>query len=155
MRRTLSRVLRGVALLALAGITMPIAVAAQEEAETPPAVEYRQAIMQGLRNHGGAIRAMMGGDISYDHVVHQATIVNSLAQMLGDVFPSGSGHETSRALPAIWERSGEFSEHVSTLQSAAAGLLEAARAGDEAGVGEGVRGVFGTCRGCHTDFRAR
>ena len=75
--------------------------------------------------------------------------------MLGDVFPAGSGHDSSRALPAIWERSGDFAEQVSAIQTAAASLLEAAQAGDQDGIGEGLRGVFGTCRGCHTDFRAR
>jgi len=149
------RLLHALAMAVLIGAVTP-AVAMAQDAEAPPAVTYRKALMQGLRHSTAAMRTLMGDEVPYtDHVLHQATVINGLAAMMGDVFPDGTAHAESRALASVWDSPGDFSEKVGTIQTAASQLLSAARANDMNGVGEALRAVGGTCRGCHTDFRAR
>ena len=69
--------------LAALGIGMPTAASAQD-AEAHPAAEYRQALMQGLRHHTGALRALLGGDVDFEgHVVRHAGAIQGIATMAG------------------------------------------------------------------------
>jgi cytochrome c556 len=133
---------------------LPAGVSAQE-ADLTPAQEYRQLIMDGLDAHNRAIRTLLGGDLDQSrHLLDHAMAIQSLAGMLPDVFPEGSGPGT-RSMAEIWQDWAGFMEKVTALQSASATLVEAARGGDQAAVGEAARAVGGTCRDCHRPFRAR
>ena len=128
---------------------------AMAQDENVPA-EYRKSLMQGFRHHQAALRTLLDGGVEYaGHVAQHASAIHGLAVMAGDAFPEGSGGEGSRALPAIWENQGGFMERVQALQSAAAQLDEAASSGDMDATMEAAGALGQTCRGCHTDFRAR
>ena len=140
--------------LVLALLAIPSGIAAQD-AELTPAQEYRHSIMTGFDAHNGAIRAILAGDIDQPgHVLDHAIALHGLANMLADVFPEGSG-EGTRAMAEVWQDWDGFMEKVSALQSASGALVEAARSGDEAAIGEAARGVGMSCRSCHQGFRAR
>ena len=134
--------------------SIPLAASAQE-AEPHPAAEYRQALMQGLRSHTGALRALLGGDVDYDgHVLHHAEAVQGIAAMALNAFPEGTGGEGSRAMDEIWANWDDFLVKARALKEGADALAEAAASGDMALVEEAMSAVGGSCRGCHTDYRA-
>ena len=142
--------------LTLVGLTVAVPTsAAAQDAEPHPAAEYRQALMQGLRSHTGALRALLGGDVSYEgHVQHHAEAVQGIATMALNAFPEGTGGEGSRAMDEIWANWDDFLTKAQALKDAADGLAAAASSGDMAAVGEAMSDVGGSCRGCHTDYRA-
>ena len=140
--------------LVLALLAIPSGISAQET-ELTPAQEYRHFIMTGFDAHNGAIRAVLGGDVDQPgHILDHAIALQGLANMLADVFPEGSG-EGTRAMAEVWQDWDGFMEKVTALQSASGALVEAARSGDEAAIGEAARGVGMSCRSCHQSFRAR
>ncbi len=144
--------------LAVAAIaaSLPTTVAAQDtEVEPHPAAEYRQSLMQGLRAHTGALRGLLGGDVAYEgHVLHHAEAVQGIATMALNAFPEATGGEGSRAMDAIWENWNDFLTKARALKEGADALAAAAGSGDMAAVDEAMSAVGGSCRGCHTDYRA-
>ncbi|NNF28962.1 MAG: cytochrome c [Gemmatimonadetes bacterium] len=149
-------VVRNLCTLASFGMALaiPFGVHAQE-AEPHPAAEYRQSLMQGLRSHTGALRALLGGDVTYEgHVVHHAEAVQGIATMALNAFPEATGGEGSRAMDAIWENWDDFLTKARALKDGADALAAAASSGDMAAVDEAMSAVGGSCRGCHTDYRA-
>lgn len=124
--------------------------------DRPALSDYRAALMDGLRSHNGALRALAAGDVSEsDHIVLHARAVADVAEMLQGVWPAGSGGEGTRALPAIWAEQGDFQSKLEELRGIASTLRDRAEAGDMDGVGSSLQELGSTCRGCHTDYRAR
>ena len=87
-------------LLAAAAMLLPAAASAQD---AEAVINYRKGVMQGFRHANGALRAISrdGVDFSDDHVLQNALIIQALANMVGDLFPEGTGTEAgeTRALP--------------------------------------------------------
>ena len=139
--------------LLLAALSTAVELSAQDR---PPLSEYRASLMEGLRSHNGALRALTGDDVSEPgHIVLHARAVADVAEMLQGVWPAGSGGEGTRALPAIWDQQDDFRSKLESLRAITSVLRESAEAGDMAGVGSALQDLGGTCRGCHTDYRAR
>ena len=149
MNQLHKRLLTALVVTAGVGFTAPTAVAAQEAS---PEAAYRQSLMGALRLHMGAIRAVTSGVAPAGHVEHHAVSFERMAQALANAFPEGSG-EGSRALPAIWENRNDFMDQVSSIQSASAQLVTAARSGDADAIGAAMQGVQGTCGDCHRGYR--
>ena len=143
--------------LALLALVAALPSAAELSAQDrPPLSAYRASLMEGLRSHNGALRALSGGDVSESgHIVLHARAVADVADMLQGVWPAGSGGEGTRALPAVWEENDDFRSKLEGLRAITAALRDRAEAGDMAGVGSALEDLGGTCRGCHTDYRAR
>jgi cytochrome c556 len=119
---------------------------------TPQA--YRVGIMQQFQANQAAINAArMGQAGAPSHVLARATIIQQLAMMLSDAFPAGSAGEGSRALPAIWTNTADFQARVQQIQTAANGLVEAARSGNAEQVQTAATAVQGACGACHMAFR--
>ena len=131
----------GAALAAL--ISMPLAATEGE-------ADYREHTMEAV---GGHMQAMV--DIlkqSVPHTAHMALHANAmadLASIAGTLFPAGS--EGGDALPAIWENSDDFAEHIAAFEEAANDLKAAAAGGD--GVGPAVQKLGQACMGCHDSYR--
>lgn len=135
-------------------VSIPVGVVAQT-AEPHPAAEYRQSLMQGLRAHTGALRGLLGGEVSYEgHVLHHAEAVQGIATMALSAFPEGTGGEGSRAMDLIWEQWDDFLTKARALKEGADAMAAAAAAGDMAALDEAMSAVGGSCRGCHSDYRA-
>jgi len=139
----------GIALVGALALVAPSGVAAQDG--PPPAVAYRQAMMQAIRSNLAQLRAATAVNHP-DHVVQYTRALYGLGEMLGEVFPAGTA-EGSRALPAIWQNRADFDAKVKAFQDATAQLLEAGERRDAAAVTAAAQAVQGTCGGCHTPYR--
>ena len=97
-------------LLLLASLSAPLTVNAQD---ADPVITYRKSVMQGFRLHNGAVRSIQEGVVRYpDHLLSHALSIQSLANMLSDLFPEGSSTRETQALPVIWENSIGFGQIV-------------------------------------------
>ncbi|MGI9625916.1 MAG: c-type cytochrome [Longimicrobiales bacterium] len=141
------------ALIAFAAQGSVQALNAQDD-DPPPASAYRTALMQSMRHHVGALRALVGGDVPYEgHVAHHAEAVAGIAAMAGDAFPEGTGGEGTRASTDIWDNWDDFLTQYSALRTAADALSAGAQAGDMSAVEAALSDVGSTCRGCHQPYR--
>ena len=126
------------------------------------AIKARQSMFQLYNFNTGILGAMAKGKIPYDAAIatEAATNLSAVANLGQSQFwPAGSDNETdgnarTRALPAIWETFPAIVEKADALKAAAADLIPAAGAGLESL--QGAMGAVGeSCKGCHTDFRAK
>jgi cytochrome c556 len=155
------RNLAAATVLALMAAGSTLALAADEPANL---VKYRQTFMKGNSAHLGMIAAVVKGEVSLtDELEENAEALADLGEMLSanlqQLFPEGTatgadiGVET-RALPAIWEKWGEFEQIAMRFQEESAKLAEVAEDGDMAAIAQQV-GVLGKegCGACHETFR--
>lgn len=73
-------------------------------------------------------------------------------------FPKSSGPEAgvkTAALPAIWQKPGEFKAAAAKLVEASRKLNAAAKSGDLTATKAALMGVGPTCKGCHDPFKAK
>ncbi len=148
----LVRMGRGAALAGAAALAlgMPAPASAQD---APPAVTYRQNVMQAIRTNVAQLRAV--AEVGHPtHTVHYARALYGLGEILGDAFRNGSA-EGSGALPAVWQNHAQFEERVAAFRTATAHLLEAAEMRNQSAIQQAVQEVGGTCGACHQVFRAR
>lgn len=126
------------------------------------AIKARQSMFQLYNFNTGILSDMAKGNIPYDAATatEAASNLSALAELGQSQFwPAGSdnqteGNATTRALPAIWETFPAITEKADALKTAAADLVPAAGAGLESL--QGAMGAVGqSCKGCHTDFRAK
>ena len=54
---------------------------------------------------------------------------------------------------ALWAKPAEFKEAADKFVAAAASFHTLAQAGDIAAIGQGMKALGGTCKGCHDKFR--
>lgn len=140
-------------LLLLASLSTPLTGNAQD---ADAVITYRKSVMQGFRVHNGAVRSIQEGVVSYsDHLLSHALSIQSLANMLSDLFPEESSTGETRALPAIWENSIGFGEKISATQSASDDFVNAIRSGNNDAIEDARSSLGQTCGSCHGDFRAR
>jgi len=140
----------GIAVVIALGVLAPVTVGAQEAS---PVVEYRKSLMQSFRTHMGGVRSALGEAAPVGHAEHHAVSFERMAQALANVFPEGSAGPGSRALAVIWEDRDDFMNKVTDIQTATARLVTASRTGDTEAIGDALRGVQGTCSGCHQTYR--
>jgi cytochrome c556 len=122
-------------------------------------IKYRQTTMKSFGAHMGMIAAVLKGEVSFsDEVAGHAHAISEQSKNLARLFPAGSGAEAgeTRALPAIWEKRGDFEAVVKVLQVESAKLAEVAKSGDMAAIGAQV-GALGknACGACHKAFRQK
>ena len=143
-------------LLAAAAMLLPAAASAQD---AEAVINYRKGVMQGFRHANGALRAISrdGVDFSDDHVLQNALIIQALANMVGDLFPEGTGTEAgeTRALPSIWQDNAKFVAALEKSQRAAEAMIVAAETGDIGEVRKAIGALGKSCGGCHEDFRKK
>jgi cytochrome c556 len=127
-------------------------------------VKYRQTFMKGNSAHLGMIAAIMKGEVGLTgEIAPNAAALAEMGEMLSanlqQLFPEGTdkaaGLET-HALPAIWEKWGDFEQVAMRFQEETAKLAEVAEGGDMAAIGQqlGVVGKEG-CGACHETFREK
>ena len=120
----------------------------------PPAIAYRKAMMVANRQHIGALRALLSGEISHpEDVKMHADALADIGWMFAGIFPEGSTGPTSRAMEEIWTMEEDFAAQVSAFRVATEALKAAAEKEDNAATLAAVTAVNGTCRACHAPFR--
>jgi cytochrome c556 len=116
-------------------------------------IEKRQKLMKG---QSAAAKAIKGAVESKDY----ATIETKAKDLMGssekipDAFPKGSTQGKTKAKAEIWDKWDDFTKNAKGLNKAAGELAAAAKAKDDAAVGEKVKAVSGACGNCHKAFRA-
>ena len=120
------------------------------------AIKYRQNHMKAMGAHLGAISAVMKGEAGKpEHIAGHAAAIAGIGAIAGDLFPAGSGEGKTNALPAIWEKPGDFEKAWMALRDASANFAKVAAGGDMAATGAAMGGVGKSCGGCHKTFRKK
>ncbi len=86
-----------------------------------------------------------------------AATINGFAPKVETWFPAGSGPADgikTDALQAIWEKPEEFKQAAAKFVEEATKFDALAKAGNLAAIGEGMKGLGGSCKGCHDKFKA-
>jgi cytochrome c556 len=141
--------------LVLAGALVVVDAGAQVKPEI--LVKQRQAAMTLIGKYWGPLGGMMQGRVPYDAAVVQrnAGYLNALDKMPWDGFQENTKDVKSAALPAIWEKAGEFKQAQERLQSEVSKLVQVSSGGDEAAVKAQLGAVGKACGGCHETFRQK
>jgi cytochrome c556 len=124
-------------------------------AQSNPIVQ-RKAILNGIGDAAKPIGAMLKGETPYDNATVQkslATIADG-AKKLPDLFPDNSktGDDTA-ALPKIWDDKDKFNAIYAKLAATATAAEGSIH--DEASLKANIGSVFGNCKTCHDDYRAK
>ncbi len=147
-------VLAAAALLAAA----PLAALAQTPSKAEQAIKYRQAALTLLGWNITPIAAMMKGEAPFDarKAELHAVRLQQVAPMIVEGFPAGSeSGAPTKAKPEIWRNMDDFKAKAADMEQATAGLVAAARSGDQKQVGQALGAVGNTCKACHDQYRAK
>lgn len=120
-----------------------------------PAITQRQDAMKAVGAALGQVPPVMRNERPWDGpamATAAGTIVTQLTTAKA-LYPAGSTHANSRALPAIWERKAEFDGLFDRAVDAARNLQQLAAAGNEAGFRAAFPALGQSCGACHTPFR--
>jgi cytochrome c556 len=141
--------LRGVLLiLSFLSVFVATELFAQEDV-----IEKRQKVMKGQSADAKAIKGAVEAK-DYATIETKAKELMGSSEKIPDLFPKGSTKGKTKAKAEIWEKWDEFTKNAKNLNKAASELAAAAKAKDDAAVGEKVKGVSGACGTCHKAFRA-
>jgi len=128
-------------------------VAAQQQ-DSPAIVTLRKALMRSNQQHIGALRNLLSGEVHLPlHILKHTAAMEDNGKMLGDLFPEGSMHSTSRAPDAIWDDAEGFASALQAFADATRNLNRVAQRGFNDQTLEALGAVGPTCGGCHGDFR--
>lgn len=121
------------------------------------AMEYRQSTFKMVGQHFGNMAAMVKGKVEYNAATFtkNAEAVAMLSQLAPNGFATEGEHNKSRAKKTIWENKEDFARKVTAFQTASTVLVEASKTGDLGKAKAAFGGVGKTCKGCHTDYRAK
>lgn len=134
--------------------TFGVSVQVIAETTAEDAKKYRASIMTTFKGHIGASSMIVRGLVEDNGqlAAHAAGLANSALE-LKNVFQAGSDVDESEALPVIWEEPEKFAAAIEKLTETTAAFEDAAEGGDKAAIGEAMKNVGMSCRGCHDDFR--
>ncbi|MGB0505539.1 MAG: c-type cytochrome [Pikeienuella sp.] len=113
--------------------------------------------MDGMKAMGAAMKTvgpMAQGKSPYEaQAVRDAgRAIEAHAQKMVGLFPKGSDHKPTRALPDVWSNDAGFQAIADKLTQAASAM--AANADDQGALADGFATVAKTCKDCHQVFRA-
>jgi cytochrome c556 len=128
-------------------------------------VKYRKAFMDANGAHITMIAAVVKGEVSFtgDVAGHAHALAEQgklLTANLEQLFPEGTAKgetgEKSAALPAIWEKWGEFEQAAQKFEEESAKLAEAAEGGDQTAIAQQLAALGKNgCGNCHETFREK
>lgn len=129
--------------------------AAQVKPET--LVKQRQAAMTLIAKYFGPLGGMAQGRVPYNQqtVQRNAAYLEVLKELPWDGFADSTKGVKSAALPAVWEKQGEFKQAAERLQAEIGKLAQVSKSGDEAAVKNQIAAVGKSCGGCHDSFREK
>jgi len=115
-------------------------------------VKKRMEVMKDVGAVMKELGAMVKGDVGSDAstVARRAGDLSAHAVDMPGLFPEGSMHGPSEALPQIWEDFEGFSQIASDLESAAANLSAVT---DATALPAALGAAGKTCKACHSDYR--
>jgi cytochrome c556 len=134
-----------------------LALDAAAQAKPEVLVKQRQAAMTLQGKYFGPLAGMAQGRVPYsaETVQRNAAYLETLSKMPWDGFQEGTKGEKSAALPAVWEKQGEFKQAAERFENEAAKLVQVSKSGDEGAVKAQIGAVGKACGGCHENFRQK
>jgi cytochrome c556 len=123
------------------------------------AVEFRKSIFQLVKSNVGPFGAMAKGKMPIDEALIEknATRLHQLSLMIPDYFVADTRNNDVKttALDKIWDNQGDFNQKAQNMTTKSKELLDAVqkKRSDEY-VGK-MRAIFGTCKACHDDYKAK
>ena len=142
----------------ITGICMAAALAQQARAaeyEPEDLIEYRHEVMEAIKGHNKAIKAILEGKVPYnDHLDMHMTSLGAHLGRVGELFPEGSDFGETDAKDAIWDNPEKFKQTVEKAQEAFVTFKAVVAEGDSR-VSLGAHKKFGkaSCGNCHKSFK--
>ena len=115
-------------------------------------VAFRTYLMENI----GANAKEMKGKIDAGKLAEakmNAAAIALHSTRIAALFPEGSTSDASRAKEEIWQNRDAFLASATQLSTEANALTVAAGENDATAVKEHMQKMFGTCKGCHDQFR--
>jgi cytochrome c556 len=130
---------------------------AAAQAKPEVLVKQREAAMTLIGKYFGPLGGMAQGRIPYnaDVVQRNAGYLEVLSKMPWDGFHESTKGQKSAALPAVFEKPGEFKQAADRMQSELSKLASVSKGGDKAAVKAQIGAVGKSCGGCHDNFREK
>ena len=151
------QVLSARALMALICISFAVvsAPAAAQFKNAKHVVEYRQGAFKLMGVHFGSIGAMVNGKKPFDaaQAAFDANVVKTVSALPWAAFGDETESIKSDARAEIWLEKEDFLARSKKMQTATAGLLEAAKTGDQAKLKVAFGETARSCKACHDAYK--
>ena len=140
------------------GICLAAAVNLQaqaEEYEPEDLIEYRHEVMEAIKGHNKAIKAILEGKVPYNgHLEMHMTSLEALLGSVAELFPEGSDFGETDAKDAIWDNPEKFKQTVEKAQNAFATFKAVVAEGDSrASLAAHKKFGKASCGNCHKSFK--
>ncbi|MCW8891020.1 MAG: cytochrome c [Sedimenticola sp.] len=118
-------------------------------------VKQRMELMKKIEKQMRSISIMEKGKLPYDatRISQHAEMIRRSSSKIPALFPEGSLHKPTEALPVIWEQWDQFLDETNLLEQEAAELQALATEGDKQAVLEQFNKLEKSCSRCHEIFR--
>jgi cytochrome c556 len=142
------------------GLSLTTAInlhAQAEEYEAEDLIEYRHEVMEAIKGHNKAIKAILEGKVPYDdHLDMHMASLEALLGRVGELFPEGSDFGETDAKDAIWENPEKFKQSVEKAQNAFETFKSVIAKGDKRASLDAHK-KFGkaSCGNCHKSFKKK
>jgi cytochrome c556 len=135
------------------GLANPLSLSAHGKATG--IVKERMDMMKVMDKQMRSMTAMMKGKVTFnaDKISEHAESIRLASPQLPALFPVGSLHKPTEALPVIWEQWAQFSALTEKMEKEAAALQALTDRGDQEQMSLQFAKLEKTCNVCHTDFR--
>lgn len=143
--------------VAVAASTLAFADGHSGKKAQKAAAEYRQSTFIMVGHHFGIMGDMVKGKVEFDAAAfaENADAVAALGKLAPTGFVVEGAAGKSRAKKEIWKDKAAFDEKMTAFQTASVTLAEATKGGDEGKMKAAFGDVAKSCKGCHTDYRAK
>ena len=118
-------------------------------------IEYRHEVMEAIKGHNKAIKAILQGSVPYnDHLDMHMTSLEALLNTVGQLFPEGSDFGETEAKDAVWDNPEKFKQTVDKAQKEFVTFKSVLAGGDNRASLDAFK-KFGkeSCGNCHKSFR--
>ena len=127
------------------------------EYEAEDFIEYRHEVMEAIKGHNKAIKAILEGKVPYnDHLEMHMKSLEALLGTVGELFPEGSDFGKTKAKDAVWDNPEKFKKSVEEAQQAFATFKSVVAQGDSRSSLDAHK-KFGkaSCGSCHKSFKKK
>ena len=156
MQNIFTRKLLSTKILGLTLLCSTTSVAFAEEGSFEKEIEYRQGYMNVLSWNMKNIGGMLKGKMPYDAEkikTHAQDIAGASMMNILAGFPEDSESSDSDALADIWMDFEDFESKLVDFQKAAKNMNTAAQSGDKDAVGNAMKDLGKSCKGCHKKYK--
>lgn len=127
------------------------------EYEAEDFIEYRHEVMEAIKGHNKAIKAILQEKVPYsDHLDIHMTSLEALLGRVGELFPEGSDFGETKAKDAIWDNPEKFKQSVEKAQQEFVTFKSVVAKGDNRASLDAYK-KFGkaSCGNCHKSFKKK